>query len=194
MKSLADVPAWARLDDTGMARSSDMVRWPRNAVEEATPSRQGTICLLLLMPVVWGRICCRPWRGWGSWFEKCSPVSGSRACCARRSSSVSISLGPPYCQPRCGERCRFLLCHLCLGGTRRHVRQGSHHFLVAGGPSCRRGGGSCRRGPQSFANSWVPVDPVVGGAVGAVVVGSRAIPHPLELVMAESVRRLQWVM
>ena len=32
-------------------------------------------------------------------------------------------------------------------------------------------------GRRAIANSWVPVDPVVGGAVGAVVVRPRAISY-----------------
>ena len=37
-----------------MARSSDMVRRPRSAAEEATLVSEGTTCLLLVMPVISG--------------------------------------------------------------------------------------------------------------------------------------------
>ena len=37
-------------------------------------------------------------------------------------------------------------------------------------------------GCRGISNSWVTVDPVVGGELGAVVVPFRAIPHPWALV------------
>ena len=45
-ESIAAVRTWARLDDTGMAPSSDMVKRPRSAVEDATSASEGTTCLL----------------------------------------------------------------------------------------------------------------------------------------------------
>ena len=53
-ESIADVRAWARLDDTGMARSTDMVRRPRSAAGEATSVSEGSTCLFFLMPVISG--------------------------------------------------------------------------------------------------------------------------------------------
>ena len=56
-----------------------------------------------------------------SWLERCLPVGGF-SCCARRSSTISPSLGFPYFPPRCGERGPCLLRHLGRGGIRRHGR------------------------------------------------------------------------
>ena len=48
-ESIAAVRAWAGLDDTGMAQSSDMVSRPRSAADEATSGSEGTTCLLELV-------------------------------------------------------------------------------------------------------------------------------------------------
>ena len=52
-ESIAVVRAWARLDDTGMVWSSDMVKRPRSAAEEAHSASEGTPCLFEL-PVTSG--------------------------------------------------------------------------------------------------------------------------------------------
>ena len=45
-ESIAVVRAWARLDDTGVARSSFMVKRRRSSAEEAPSASEGTTCLL----------------------------------------------------------------------------------------------------------------------------------------------------
>ena len=45
-ESKAAVRAWARLDDMGMAQSSDMVKRPRSKAEEATSVSEGATYLL----------------------------------------------------------------------------------------------------------------------------------------------------
>ena len=136
-ESIVDVRAWARLYDTGMARSSDMVRRPKSAAEGATPVIEGTTCLLLLMLVIWR-----------SWLDERLPVSGSYACCARGSSFGSSFLNLPYRQRR-----HVGWCH-CVSSLvpRRDPPSDRQRFLEllgADDPGRRRGGGSCRPGPQS---------------------------------------------
>ena len=85
VESVTDVRAWARLDDTGIARSSDTARRPRSSAGEATSTSEGTTCLLLLMPVISGTIALLlPSVDWRSWLRKRLLVSRSCACCARR--------------------------------------------------------------------------------------------------------------
>lgn len=55
-ESIADVRAWIRLDDTGMARSLNMISRPRRSAEEATLTKEGTTFLLPLTPVISGTL------------------------------------------------------------------------------------------------------------------------------------------
>ena len=47
--SIAEVRAWATLDDTGLARSLAMVRRLNLSAEDATSTKEGATCLLPLM-------------------------------------------------------------------------------------------------------------------------------------------------
>ena len=83
------------------------------------------------------------------------------SCCARRSSSLSSSLGSLDFQPRCGERFHCLWRHLGRGGTRCHGLP-SPLQPGAGGPGRWRGGESWPGPRRATTNSRVPLDPVVG--------------------------------
>ena len=52
--SIAADRAWATFEDTGFAQSSVMVRRPRLSAEDATPTREGTTCLLARTTVTSG--------------------------------------------------------------------------------------------------------------------------------------------
>ena len=47
--SISDIRAWETLDDTGLTRSSDMVRRLRSSADDAAFTKEGTAYLVLLM-------------------------------------------------------------------------------------------------------------------------------------------------
>ena len=150
-----------------MAGSSDVVKEPSSAAEEATSVSVGTNCLLelvvtsatvlLLMPSV-KELEELAWKRF---------LAGGTSWSVRRSSSLFPGRGFCNIQPRFAEICFGCAPHPAHGGPCRHGRPRTLSCSGAGGCGRQRGSGSgC--GPRAIGGSLVSV-PL--GSVGPVVRG-----------------------